>query len=423
MDPILSEILAQEWYTQGFPARPLFLTTVVSTEYMKTDAGFTYKRMFFTYKGDYCEANYLHSDLVAHADRIMQELHKDPSFLSKIREKNEKTVKSLAHILENPFPDFKNLSDAQVVARVQQNADAMERGMGGAHLIESISLRLERSIRHLLAKKTSGKELNESFSILTAPITQSFLSEKEEALWRIKNSSGLRDKKRVESFIKEFFWVNSSYVQSVPWTQEAVRDEANKVTHFKKPDFTNLKKQKVALIKKYSFSAQEQLLFSRTECLTDWQDHRKKHIYKAIFAMDAAVRELSKRFGVSAQLLHYLLPSEFSVKSLSDGSAKRLAKKRIEGCINVRDFGHTYIFDGKEYSDFKKAFEKHHAEVDILIGMAASLGSATGPVRICNTLESLSKVQQGDILVASMTRPEYVSAMKKAAAIVTDEGG
>ncbi|MFA6099944.1 MAG: PEP-utilizing enzyme [Patescibacteria group bacterium] len=30
---------------------------------------------------------------------------------------------------------------------------------------------------------------------------------------------------------------------------------------------------------------------------------------------------------------------------------------------------------------------------------------------------------QGDVLVASMTRPEMLPAMKKASAIVTDEGG
>ena len=33
------------------------------------------------------------------------------------------------------------------------------------------------------------------------------------------------------------------------------------------------------------------------------------------------------------------------------------------------------------------------------------------------------RVKQGDILAASMTTPDYVSAMKKAKAIITDEGG
>ena len=33
------------------------------------------------------------------------------------------------------------------------------------------------------------------------------------------------------------------------------------------------------------------------------------------------------------------------------------------------------------------------------------------------------KMKEGAVLVANMTRPEYVSIMKKAIAIITDEGG
>ena len=39
------------------------------------------------------------------------------------------------------------------------------------------------------------------------------------------------------------------------------------------------------------------------------------------------------------------------------------------------------------------------------------------------SFDEIPKMQKGEILVASMTRPEYVPAMKKAVAIVTDEGG
>lgn len=35
----------------------------------------------------------------------------------------------------------------------------------------------------------------------------------------------------------------------------------------------------------------------------------------------------------------------------------------------------------------------------------------------------MQKVQRGDVLVASMTKPEFVPALKKVVAIVTDEGG
>lgn len=56
-------------------------------------------------------------------------------------------------------------------------------------------------------------------------------------------------------------------------------------------------------------------------------------------------------------------------------------------------------------------------------GMGASPGVGMGPVRIVRNPKEIYKVKQGDVLVTHMTDPNYVPAMKRAAAIVTDAGG
>ncbi len=59
----------------------------------------------------------------------------------------------------------------------------------------------------------------------------------------------------------------------------------------------------------------------------------------------------------------------------------------------------------------------------LLAGVAASPGLASGPVRIILDATEIDKVKEGDILVAEMTTPDFVPAMKRAVAIVTDRGG
>jgi pyruvate,water dikinase len=59
----------------------------------------------------------------------------------------------------------------------------------------------------------------------------------------------------------------------------------------------------------------------------------------------------------------------------------------------------------------------------LLQGLKASPGISIGPVRIVFDLKELYKVKQGDVLVTKMTTPDFVPAMKRACAIVTDEGG
>ena len=59
----------------------------------------------------------------------------------------------------------------------------------------------------------------------------------------------------------------------------------------------------------------------------------------------------------------------------------------------------------------------------ILVGAPASPGIGVGPVKIIFSPKEIGKIKVGDILVAPQTNPDYVPAMKKAAAIITEKGG
>lgn len=59
----------------------------------------------------------------------------------------------------------------------------------------------------------------------------------------------------------------------------------------------------------------------------------------------------------------------------------------------------------------------------ILEGSPASPGIVTGKVKVLHSPSENDLVRDGDILVAPMTTPDFVPAMKRAAAIVTDQGG
>jgi len=86
-----------------------------------------------------------------------------------------------------------------------------------------------------------------------------------------------------------------------------------------------------------------------------------------------------------------------------------------------------YIVQSRPVTTLKKpSFEEikpiENSE-EILKGLAASPGIASGYVKIIRNVSELDKVQKGDILVTKMTNPDYVLAMERASAIVTDEGG
>lgn len=59
----------------------------------------------------------------------------------------------------------------------------------------------------------------------------------------------------------------------------------------------------------------------------------------------------------------------------------------------------------------------------LLRGLAAAPGRVTGRVRILQSPSEGASLQNGEILVAPMTNPDWVPTMRRAAAVVTDGGG
>ena len=59
----------------------------------------------------------------------------------------------------------------------------------------------------------------------------------------------------------------------------------------------------------------------------------------------------------------------------------------------------------------------------IVRGMGASPGMATGRVRVLASPAESNRLQPGEVLVATMTSPDWVPLMHRASAIVTDAGG
>ncbi|MFB6252312.1 MAG: phosphoenolpyruvate synthase [Halobellus sp.] len=68
------------------------------------------------------------------------------------------------------------------------------------------------------------------------------------------------------------------------------------------------------------------------------------------------------------------------------------------------------------------AEEKDSGDV-LFRGLGSSPGIVSGKARIVTKLDHLDQVGDGDIIVTEMTMPDMVPAMKRAAGIVTDEGG
>ncbi|MDO8473606.1 MAG: PEP/pyruvate-binding domain-containing protein, partial [Dehalococcoidia bacterium] len=120
---------------------------------------------------------------------------------------------------------------------------------------------------------------------------------------------------------------------------------------------------------------------------------------------------------------------------LADGDIMALARmaKRIESIYDfpqdiewAREGRELFILQSRPVTTTQNKMTQiipHLQGIVLLTGVAACPGIASGAVRIVPSPSQIHRVKQGEIMVAEMTTPDYVPAMKKAAAIITDKGG
>jgi len=140
----------------------------------------------------------------------------------------------------------------------------------------------------------------------------------------------------------------------------------------------------------------------------------------------------SKNKGANIKVL--LTPEEQAQQKISDDDIITLAKlgKQLEDHYQfpqdiewAKEDKTIFIVQTRPVTTIKEITEvapEITAPV-LLSGAPASPGIASGPVKIIPDASQINKVKDGDILVAEMTTPDFVPAMKRAAAIVTDRGG
>ena len=233
----------------------------------------------------------------------------------------------------------------------------------------------------------------------------------------LKNKDESFVQKEAESLAKEFGYIHSEY-RAREWS---VKDYEMEIKNLKVTDTKNDTKKI-----KFDFSEKELWLIEIAQKIIYIYDEGKSAVVRTNWALRKTVENLKfneqQVFGCTErEFLAWTkgsrLPSLDVLKNrglnygilLKNGVIKEyLTKTEVESLIKQENI--------TEFSAISKPIKE-------LKGNCAWKGNTKGRVRIVYSQKDAEQFQEGEILVASMTTPELISAMRKAAAFVTDEGG
>jgi phosphoenolpyruvate synthase/pyruvate phosphate dikinase len=173
-------------------------------------------------------------------------------------------------------------------------------------------------------------------------------------------------------------------------------------------------------------SKEDYYLFKVAQEFSYQKGIRRDLSFKAYWQVTKLLEEISRRLLLTVEQVRNITVEEMQNYLIENKIDKKKLNERIKLCATlVRQEKFSY-FSGKEANDLVKEIDSDliiDKDVQELKGSVAYPGKVIGKVKIIQRKEDMSKMEKGDILVSFATNPELVPAMKKAGAIVTDEGG
>lgn len=432
----------KEWYHQRFDGSPLFISVIAEAEIKREKrkpAGTEANMRACFFKDRKCDW-YLDMSDVRRGSEVMIGLAKKyPSISKKLIhawKEDERSFEKFFNLTERI--DFKRLRDSELIDLFKRYHKLIVDRFTSSAIIDHFALGTDEHIAKMLRQEVGEikkeSEFTEIFSIATAPVHQSFINQAEMELLKIAIETP-HDEQKIAAYQKKYFWTRNNYIDIYILTATHFRKEIN----FWRKSRVDLKekyrqllntskinqKRKATLFRKYKFSRLLRVLLKISEDFTWWQDERKKATYLNIHIGMRIVGEMARRKHLATELAKYLTLEEIEPWFESGFFTANELKKRQRDCVIIWWRGGYYVVTGREVRRIHDTMfsAKKNDNVNDIRGLAASVGRVMGPVKIVGSVQEISKVQRGDVMVAVMTRPDYIAGIKKAAAIVTNEGG
>jgi len=296
-------------------------------------------------------------------------------------------------------------------------------------------------MRALLGRRVPQEHIDEVLEILLAPTRLSF-HQKNEVELLLLAARRPAPQKAWESFVRRWHWVSNSYYESKTLTREDFMNEvrsmdakerARRIRDAKSYSH-RMRSRKIAVARRFDLPRDIVRAADALSYSIWWQDHRKAYAWRINNFTDMLCDYARKKHGMTRNDSMYYTAEDWRDLLVSESvlPARLLhdRQKLVVFDLGLRDKKASRAYT--EYAGFRAKEIKEGIiralssdDTDVVRGTVVSKGSkrVRGTVRIVHSPREARHMQRGDILVAPMTSPDYITAMRKATAVITDVGG
>lgn len=265
-------------------------------------------------------------------------------------------------------------------------------------------------------------------------MVKTFIKDKE----KFDNLSKKAEKK-IKKHLEKFAYINCGLGTSQAYTREDVVKRLREIKDSTGADIKKIDKmiynsagEKIKeeyrlALKKLKPAADFKKLIEQARWHSYVRNRRVEAFFNVVYGIGLAQAEMARRFNFRPEwIMEISVPETLDVllKNKPLPSDQKMFQRLKDYAMVVRDSVTSLITDPEEIERLKQVYVLEMEDKKELKGNVACLGGIIqGRAKICLDKSDIGKVERGDILVANFTTPDFVPAMEKAAAIVTDQGG
>ncbi|MBW2978033.1 hypothetical protein KY331_04265 [Candidatus Woesearchaeota archaeon] len=335
--------------------------------------------------------------------------------------------------------DLTKLSNDEIISLYKEH---FEESKGAQALlaidIDAVDIYPVEYLKEKIKKFVSSGEFNKVYTTVTALTHKTYVKEEEIELLKIasKVKKGISDvKSDLKKVMDKYWWTSLGWEQLDPKFEqdfdnalrEYLKDIKDPDASIKKSEekLNKIKEERELFVSKYDLDREIQYLLELFDEYAYYHDLRKEMQVKVLYSFQLLLIETARRLNLNLDDLEWLWFDEvYELLKGGELDKEEVSRRKKAVYVLVSD-GKVNTYSGDEAIKLrKKELEANIEKVVNIGGTSASTGIVRGKVKVCPGIkEALKKIEEGDILVCGMTMPDYVPVMKKAAAIVTDEGG
>lgn len=374
------------------------------------------------------------------AKKGLEMMKENPSSGEGVRRKFEKLSVEIVNLADKlDSINLSKLSNTELWNLMKEYLDTYERVyLWSEPLVLSLNDMLGPSLKSYISDVCGEKKkTTQYYNLLISCPERSFVKREEDDLLKLaldlKTGEIKNREKAVREHKEKYCWVPYDY-GAYCWDEKYFNTILDKILQAGNMEsmlsksydyFDNLTERQNDIISELNIDEYHQELFSAMRHANYLLDYKKEVFTILHWKADVFLKEIAGRLDVGKDLFQYYLPEELKVALLDNKPLDAdLLQTRFNNSVVLWEDNKTWFTAVGEADKFlQKYIKEENSRENTLNGIIASAGKCAGPVKVVHGADEIEKVNEGDILVASMTTPEYVPAMRKAGAIITDEGG